>query len=175
MLKKIIMLFLLCLYLSVPILANQGTGAIIKEDCVSYSNSKGEKEEYKITAGTFCAFWKGMNWGEYKSENGYIRVTLFENNDYGTEKMTWVLEDKLEFFFFPCMQSSVGFLQTKQNVCVPVQVKGFQHQWNLEFKVAAKSKCKEFGIEPPKTTVISIITTPLKTNTTTPNQPVIDK
>lgn len=73
------------------------------------------------------------------------------------------------------MQSSVGSLQTKQNVCVPIQVKGLQHQWNLEYRVAAKAKCKELGIDPPKIALIPIISPSKTLPTTAPNEPNIDK
>lgn len=92
---------ILCALLVLTAKADQGTGAIIKQDCKAYTNSKAEKEEFEVKAGAFGAFWKGMNWGDYKSENGYIRISIFVNNDYGMEKMTWISEENLEFFFFP--------------------------------------------------------------------------
>ncbi len=142
--------------LSTPILAeSQGVGAVLKEDCDSFTNSKADKVECHLRAGTFFGFYKGMTWGDYKSDNGYIRVAFFADNDSGSEKFTWVAEDKLEFFFFPCAEGASGF-STRGKSCVPIQVKGFHHQWNLEFKVSARSKCKELKIEPAKEPLITL-------------------
>ena len=132
---------------------SQGVGAILKQDAISYTNSKAEKAEFVLKAGTFFGFYKGLTWGDYKSDNGYIRVAFFENNDEGQEKFTWVAEDKLEFFFFPCVQGSSGF-STRQSACVPVQVRGLHHQWALEFKVAAKNKCKEIDVLPASIAIV---------------------
>jgi hypothetical protein len=131
----------------------QGVGAILKEDCPTFSSSKADKPEYSLKAGTYFAFYKGLTWGDYKSDNGFIRVAFFEDNDQGQEKFTWVAEDKLEFFFYPCAEGSSGF-SSRSKTCVPVQVRGFHHQWNLEFKVSAMNKCKELKITPPKQAIL---------------------
>ena len=145
--KRLAIAVIVAMTSSVIVAQSQGVGAILKKDSTSYTNSKADKPEFVLKAGTFVAFYKGLTWGDYKSENGYIRVAFFENNDEGQEKFTWVAEDKLEFFFFPCVQGSGGF-STRKSACVPVQVKGLHHQWALEFKVAAKNKCKEIGVLP---------------------------
>lgn len=134
---------------------SQGVGAILKHSTQTYENSNKGKLEFKMKAGTFFAFFKGMTWGDYKSENGFVRVAYFENNDSGrSEKTTWIPEGELEFFQFSCVEGAAQGFSVRSKSCLPFQTSGFKHQWTLEFKLAARNKCKELGVEPAQDSVI---------------------
>lgn len=133
---------------------SQGVGAVLKHSTQTYENSNKGKLEFKMKAGVFFAFFKGMTWGDYKSENGFVRVAFFENNDSGREKTTWIPESELEFFQFSCVEGAAQGFSVRSKSCLPIQTSGFKHQWTLEFKLAARNKCKELNIAPAPDSVI---------------------
>lgn len=133
----------------------QGSGAVLKEDAWSVKDVDGKEPEYHLRQGTLVAFLAmSGDWGDRRVKNGYCKVAFFiDNEGKGKEISTWVPDDKLEVFFYPCTPRDSGGLWYGSQACVPVQ--GFtKHHWSYEFKAAARGTFKKLGFSAAKGSVI---------------------
>ena len=157
MLRRYVAVLVTCAMLPPLAAAGTGAGAILKRDAWSYTKPDKSKKEYHVKAGTFFAFFAGMNWNQRKCRSGLCRVLFFDQNtNKSTEKTTWVEESDLEYFMFPCeANSSIDLAKAfgaRDTQCLPIEGAA-THQWTLTFVLSAKEKCKELGITPPEGSV----------------------